>query len=140
MTESNLPLMPEQPAITHYQDQKQKIFVPAPDLSPPNQFFNPIIVSKSTPSGFGIYEPSKNNFKSTSEIETQTQNDFIIDLDQSINNSLTSKEMCEISSYSVSDELGNRHTMGELWSEFRTIFVFVRVSELSVLKLIILSF
>jgi hypothetical protein len=30
----------------------------------------------------------------------------------------------------IYDEQGERHTMGEIWKEFKTIFVFVRVIEL----------
>ncbi len=136
MTESNQPLIPDLPSVTAQSlHQQQKIFLPAP--SPPQhqqqqQNFIQPGVSKSMPTGFATENLLNNyNTKSTSEIETQTQTDFVIDLDQSMNNDLTSNYMNAISNYAVFDELGNRHTMGELWSEFKTIFVFVRVSELT---------
>ncbi|RNA35559.1 thioredoxin AAED1 [Brachionus plicatilis] len=50
---------------------------------------------------------------------------FIINLDGD-EPKLTTSRLKEIGECFVYDEVGNRHTMSELWSEFRTIFVFVR--------------
>ena len=52
--------------------------------------------------------------------------DHIIDLekDDILNENL---DISSISNMHVYDEAGNRHIIGDIWSEFKTIFVFVRV-------------
>jgi hypothetical protein len=52
--------------------------------------------------------------------------DHIIDLekDETFNESL---DIGSISNMQVYDEVGNRHTIADIWSEFKTIFIFVRV-------------
>lgn len=51
-----------------------------------------------------------------------------IDLSSDEEKLLPSQEFNAISNYAVYDEIGNRHTIAELSADFKTIFVFVRVS------------
>lgn len=64
-----------------------------------------------------------NAFLTENKIETT---DHIIDLekDDILNENL---DITSISNMHVYDEVGNRHIIGDIWSEFKTIFVFVRV-------------
>lgn len=43
---------------------------------------------------------------------------------------LSHEDLTRIGQLCVFDESGNRHSMSDLWSEFTTIFVFVRVSAI----------
>ncbi len=56
-------------------------------------------------------------------------NETVIDLDK--DDSLSDNvDLNSISHMHVYDEVGNRHAMADIWSEFKTIFVFVRVISL----------
>ncbi|CAF0728004.1 unnamed protein product [Brachionus calyciflorus] len=61
------------------------------------------------------------------EKKAAESSEFVIDLDndQSQEN-LSPQKLVEIGDCFVYDEAGNRFTMNQLWSEFKTIFVFVR--------------
>lgn len=57
----------------------------------------------------------------------ETQTEIILDLEND-NRSLSSTDLIGISEMFVYDEVGNRHRICDLWKDFKTIFVFVRVS------------
>lgn len=82
-----------------------------------NMFQVPLLSNNSLPIAELLLPPG-----STNEIKS----DVVIDLDENAESKLTGNEMNSVSGYVIYDELGNRHTMGEIWSEFKTIFVFVR--------------
>lgn len=42
---------------------------------------------------------------------------------------ISKEDLQAVFNFAVYDENGNRHTMGELSAEFKTIFVFIRVSK-----------
>ena len=50
---------------------------------------------------------------------------------------VTQDEMREVGEFLVYDENGNRHKLSDLSSEFKTVFVFIRVSHIFVLQAII---
>lgn len=50
----------------------------------------------------------------------------VINLDNDVK-MLTNYDLDSIANLVVFDERGNRHPMCEIWTEFKTIFVFVRV-------------
>lgn len=54
-----------------------------------------------------------------SEISIDLEGDFKL---------LSHEDLDKIGHFCVYDEAGNRHAMSEIWTEFKTIFVFVRVS------------
>ncbi len=58
-------------------------------------------------------------------IETQTEHVIDLEDDTKI---LSNYDLQAISNLLVYDEVGNRHKIGDIWSEFKTIFVFVRVN------------
>lgn len=123
MTESNQPLI-DPTTTTHVpQDVHQKLFVPSPlpqetpqKLFIPNSPVNGNPTSTSMPNGSTNVSPNMIPNSNTCEIETQT-NDFVIDLDGKENTSHTHNDIANISNYVVFDELGNRHSMGQIWSE-----------------------
>lgn len=53
-----------------------------------------------------------------SEITIDLEGDFKL---------LSHEDLNKIGQFCVYDEAGNRHAMSEIWTEFKTIFVFVRV-------------
>lgn len=55
--------------------------------------------------------------------------EFVINLDGD-EPRMTSARLKEIADCVVYDEIGNRITMNQLWSEFKTIFIFVRVNAI----------
>lgn len=57
------------------------------------------------------------------QVETET----VIELDDT-RALLSSYSLNEIKDMIVYDEVGNRHSLGELWKEFKTIIIFVRVN------------
>ena len=65
-----------------------------------------------------------------SELESKksgaTGAETIIDLDAD-DKVLTTEDLNAISAMCIYDELGNRHKIGDIWAEFKTIFVFIRV-------------
>ncbi len=63
---------------------------------------------------------------------SETQTETVLNLE---NDEKLSINLNEISSLVVYDEIGNPHTMSDVWAEFKTIFVFVRV-RISFLSLI----
>lgn len=67
-----------------------------------------------------------NKFKDDNIFDKQTH---VIDLEK--DDILTeSFDINLISNLHVYDEVGNRHTMGDIWAEFTTIFIFIRVNIL----------
>ena len=50
---------------------------------------------------------------------------------------VTEDEMREVGEFLVYDENGNRHKLSDLSNEFKTVFVFIRVSHIFVLQAII---
>lgn len=60
-------------------------------------------------------------------MEAESHKDISIDLEEIESATLTSDDLNKIGSFFVYDEKGLRLQMSELWSEFKTIFVFVRV-------------
>ncbi len=40
---------------------------------------------------------------------------------------ITKEELEKIGNFCVYDEAGNRYQMGNIWADFKTVFVFVRV-------------
>jgi hypothetical protein len=67
-----------------------------------------------------------NDSKKLSNQNKIERTDHIIDLekDDILNEIL---DINSISNMHVYDEVGNRHTIGDIWAEFKTIFIFVRV-------------
>lgn len=57
-----------------------------------------------------------------------TPTDFVINLEGN-EPKLSPNLLKDIGECVIYDEVGNRHTMNELWSEFKTIFVFLRVNS-----------
>jgi hypothetical protein len=55
---------------------------------------------------------------------TETQTETVLNLE---NDEKLSINLNEISNLIVYDEIGNLHKMSDVWAEFKTIFVFVRV-------------
>ena len=55
---------------------------------------------------------------------SETQTETVLDLE---NDEKLSINLNEISNLMVYDEIGNPHKMSDVWAEFKTIFVFVRV-------------
>ena len=73
-----------------------------------NMFQVPLLSNNSLPIAELLLPPG-----STYEIKS----DVVIDLDENAESKLTGNEMNSVSGYVIYDELGNRHTMGEIWSE-----------------------
>lgn len=65
-----------------------------------------------------VDNPLDKNETSRTEFSIDLEDDYKI---------LTSEDLKRIGDYFVYDESGNRHQMSELWAEFKTIFIFVRV-------------
>ena len=53
--------------------------------------------------------------------------EIILDLENDTRQTLTNYDVDSISQMHVYDEAGNRHKLCDIYSEFKTIFVFVRV-------------
>lgn len=112
MTETTNPVVATVPMLpnNNYDIKQSNSFIPTAYVPTAYSEVQPLIQNQ-------IFTPSK----SMSTCETQT--DVVIDLDGT---TLTTDDLNEISYKFVWDEKGNRHQMGQIWSEFKTIFVFVR--------------
>lgn len=57
--------------------------------------------------------------------DTQVSIDVELERDFKV---LSYNDLIKIGQFCVFDDTGNRHAMSDLWTEFKTIFIFVRVS------------
>jgi hypothetical protein len=85
--------------------------------------------------------PQQFNQQQPQQQQQQQQNGYVvspekitttvINLEQDNGNRLLSaRDLNELGKLLIYDELGNRHQISDIWSEFKTIFVFVRVRNL----------
>jgi hypothetical protein len=61
---------------------------------------------------------------------SQAKTEIILDLENDMD-TITNDDLSSISQMYVYDQNGNRHKLSDIYSEFKTIFVFVRVRRRS---------
>ncbi len=118
----------------------QQLFTPGPVISGQHNFSQSLDThSQKTLSSAPInnFTPQVNSAPapicfSPNSANLQTQASISIDLggDKWNENGIPSGSLNTIWNSVVYDEVGNRHEMSSLWAEFKTIFIFTRVSYL----------
>lgn len=79
------------------------------------------------PTGTAAVHSENETFISKNTIDAFNQQSQVsIDLEEEPG-FVTNIDLEAISNMFVYDEIGNRHQISELWSDFKTIFIFVRV-------------
>lgn len=113
-------------------NQTPQLFTPSQQIFTPTLGTNPQQYHTNGPPTIPtcFVQQSNNGGNNNSE---QPTNSSIIDLggDGKWNaNGVPQDSLNAIFNSVVYDEVGNRHEMHKLWSDFKTIFIFVRVSQL----------
>jgi hypothetical protein len=108
------------------------------------QFFQPQLNDVKLQQKFqeaASYNNTQNSYNPSSQTEqngctaSPEKITTVIDLEQD-GRILTTQDLNDIGNILIYDEVGNRHRIGDIWSEFKTIFVFVRVNTISLLILL----
>ena len=68
------------------------------------------------------------NYEFLEKKAAETQTEIILDLENDAE-VISSDDLNAISQMYVYDHLGNRHKMNDIYADFKTIFVFVRVKK-----------